>query len=96
MALTRADVEKVALLARLRLSDAELETMTGQLVQIVGYVDQLSEVDTTDVAPMAHAVEVTNVFAEDRVEPSLTREQALANAPRQNGRGYLVPAVLGE
>lgn len=96
MALTRADVEKVALLARLRLGDAELETMTGQLVQIVGYVDQLSEVDTTDVAPMAHAVEVTNVFADDRVEPSLPRDQALANAPRQNGRGYLVPAVLGE
>lgn len=96
MALTRADVEKVALLARLRLSEAELETMTGQLVQIVGYVDQLSEVDTTDVAPMAHAVEVTNVFADDREERSLSREQALANAPRQNGRGYLVPAVLGE
>ncbi len=96
MALTRADVEKVALLARLRLSDAELETMTGHLVEIVGYVDQLSEVDTTDVPPMAHAVEVTNVFAEDRVEPSLPRDQALANAPRQNGRGYLVPAVLGE
>lgn len=96
MALTRADVEKVALLARLRLSDAELETMTSQLVQIVGYVDQLSEVDTDDVAPMAHAVEVTNVFRDDRVEPSLPRSDALANAPRQNGRSYLVPPVLGE
>ena len=48
------------------------------------------------VEPMAHAVEVTNVFAEDRVEPSLPREAALANAPRHNDRGYLVPAVLGE
>jgi aspartyl-tRNA(Asn)/glutamyl-tRNA(Gln) amidotransferase subunit C len=94
--LTRADVEKVALLARLQLSDAELDTMTGQLAQIVGYVDQLAEVDTEGVEPMAHAVEVTNVFAEDRVEPSLPREQALANAPRHNDRGYLVPAVLGE
>jgi len=96
MALTRADVEKVALLARLRLSDAELDTMTGQLVQIVGYVDQLSEVDTTDVAPMAHAVELTNVFRDDRVAPSLPRDEALANAPRRNERGYLVPPVLGE
>jgi aspartyl-tRNA(Asn)/glutamyl-tRNA(Gln) amidotransferase subunit C len=94
--LTRADVEKVALLARLRLSDAELETMTGQLTQIVGYVDQLAEVDTEGVEPMAHAVELSNVFAEDRIEPSLPREQALANAPRHNERGYLVPAVLGE
>ena len=94
--LTRADVEKVALLARLRLSEPELETMTGQLAQIVGYVDQLAEVDTEGVEPMAHAVETANVFAEDRVEPSLPREVALANAPRHNDRGYLVPAVLGE
>lgn len=96
MALTRADVEKVALLARLRLSDSELETMTGQLAQIVDYVDQLGEVDTTGVEPMAHAVEVTNVFAADEVAASLPRDAALANAPRHNGRGYLVPAVLGD
>jgi aspartyl-tRNA(Asn)/glutamyl-tRNA(Gln) amidotransferase subunit C len=94
--LTRADVEKVALLARLRLNEHELETMTGQLAQIVGYVDQLADVNTESVEPMAHAVEVTNVFAEDVVEPSLPREQALANAPNHNDRGYLVPAVLGE
>lgn len=96
MGLTRADVEKVALLARLQLTEAELETMTEQLGQIVGYVDLLGEVATDGVEPMAHAVEVVNVFAEDRVEPSLPRELALANAPRHNDRGYLVPAVLGE
>jgi aspartyl-tRNA(Asn)/glutamyl-tRNA(Gln) amidotransferase subunit C len=96
MALTRADVEKVALLARLDLTEAELATMTQQLAQIVGYVDLLSEVDTEGVEPMAHAVEVTNVFADDAVEPSLPREQALATAPRHNDRGYLVPAVLGD
>jgi aspartyl-tRNA(Asn)/glutamyl-tRNA(Gln) amidotransferase subunit C len=96
MALSRADVEKVALLARLRLSEDELEHMTGQLADIVGYVDQLSEVDTTGVEPMAHAVELTNVFADDEIEPSLPREAALANAPRHNERGYLVPPVLGE
>jgi aspartyl-tRNA(Asn)/glutamyl-tRNA(Gln) amidotransferase subunit C len=94
--LTRADIEKVALLARLQLSDAELDAMTGQLAQIVGYVDLLGEVKTEGVEPMAHAVEVTDVFAEDRVEPSLPREAALANAPSHNDRGYLVPAVLGE
>lgn len=96
MALTRADVEKVALLARLQLSEAELATMTEQLAAIVGYVDQLGEVETEDVEPMAHAVEVTNVFAADEVAPSLPRQLALANAPRHNDRGYLVPAVLGE
>ncbi|MEM8946496.1 MAG: Asp-tRNA(Asn)/Glu-tRNA(Gln) amidotransferase subunit GatC [Planctomycetota bacterium] len=96
MAISRDDVEKVALLARLELSEAEVVSLTTELAQIVAYVDQLAEVDTEDVEPMAHAVEVHNVFAEDIVEPSLPREQALANAPNQNGRGYLVPPVLGD
>jgi aspartyl-tRNA(Asn)/glutamyl-tRNA(Gln) amidotransferase subunit C len=96
MALTRADVEKVALLARLQLTDAELDAMTTQLGHIVGYVDQLAEVDAEGVEPMAHAVEVTGVFAADELRPSLPREVALATAPRHNGRGYLVPAVLGD
>ncbi|NOY43537.1 MAG: Asp-tRNA(Asn)/Glu-tRNA(Gln) amidotransferase subunit GatC [Planctomycetes bacterium] len=95
MAITRADIEKVSLLARLQLTDAEVETLTSELGQIVAYVDQLSEVDTEGVAPMAHAVEVNNVFASDEVKASLPREQALANAPSHNERGYLVPPVLG-
>ena len=96
MAITRADVEKVALLSRLRLSETELDTMTAQLGQIVQYVDHLSEIDTEDVAPMAHAVEVHNVFRSDEVGSSLVRADALANAPHHNDEGYLVPAVLGE
>ncbi len=95
MAITRADVEKVSLLARLQLSETEIETLTVELGKIVAYVDQLSEVDTDGVAPMAHAVEVSNVFASDEVKTSLPREQALANAPSHNPRGYLVPPVLG-
>lgn len=70
--------------------------MTEQLAQIVEYVEQLSAVDTEGVEPMAHAVEVQNVFADDVAAASLPREDALANAPRHNDRGYLVPAVLGE
>jgi len=95
MALTRGDVEKVALLARLRLSDSELKTLSGELAQVISYIDQLSEVDTEDVEPMVHAVEVSNVFSSDEVKPSLDRERALANAPNHNERGYLVPPVLG-
>ncbi len=95
MSLSRDDVEKVSLLARLRLSEAELETMTVQLGQIVAYVDQLAELDTKDVAPMAHAVEMHNVFREDEVHDSLTRPQALANAPKHDKEFFLVPAVLG-
>jgi len=95
MAITRADVEKVALLARLQLSETELATLTDELAQIVTYIDQLAEIDTEAVVPMAHAVELHNVFADDQLRPSLPREQALANAPSHNGQGYLVPPVLG-
>jgi len=96
MSLTRADVEKTALLARLQLTEAELEAMTSQLGTILAYVEQLGELDTDGVAPMAHALEVTNVFAADEVRESLPREAALSNAPHHNGEFYLVPAVLGE
>jgi aspartyl-tRNA(Asn)/glutamyl-tRNA(Gln) amidotransferase subunit C len=96
MSLTRADVEKVALLARLRLSAEELTTMTEQLSHVVGYVEQLGELDTEGVLPMAHAVEVTNVFRDDVVQESLPRDKALATAPHHDGACFLVPAVLGD
>jgi aspartyl-tRNA(Asn)/glutamyl-tRNA(Gln) amidotransferase subunit C len=96
MSISRQDIEKVALLARLQLSENELESMTEQLAQVVAYVDLLAEVNTDGVEPMAHAVEMTNVFDNDIVRPSLPRDAALANAPHQDERGYLVPAVLGE
>lgn len=96
MSISRHDIEKVALLARLQLTDDELAKMTTELAQIVGYVDQLGEVDTDGVEPMAHAIEIANVFRDDVVVESLPREEALANAPHHDARGYLVPAVLGE
>lgn len=96
MSLSRQDVEKVSLLARLRLDGDELDQMTAQLGEIVGYVDQLSELDTADVAPMAHAVEMANVFADDVVRPSCDREAILANAPKRDDECYRVPAVLGD
>jgi aspartyl-tRNA(Asn)/glutamyl-tRNA(Gln) amidotransferase subunit C len=96
MSLTREQVEKVSLLARLRLSDAELETMTIQLSAIVGYIEQLAELDTDSIQPMAHAVELHNVFRADEVRPSVPRSEMLANAPSADGECYLVPAVLGD
>jgi aspartyl-tRNA(Asn)/glutamyl-tRNA(Gln) amidotransferase subunit C len=96
MPLSREDVQKVSLLARLKLSDAELALLTEQLGQVVSYVEQLNELDTEDVDPMVHAVEVTNVFRADVLQPSLPREAALSNAPKADGECYLVPAVLGE
>lgn len=96
MSLSRAEVEKISLLARLKLSPAELDTMTTQLGAIVGYVESLGELDTENVEPMAHALELRNVFRADELRPSLPREAALANAPAHNQQFYLVPAVLGD
>lgn len=80
--------------ARLRLSPEEIETFTGQLNSIVDHVAQLQELDTTGVEPLAHGIEVRNVFRDDVRGPALDREQALANAPKRNEEGFLVPAVL--
>jgi aspartyl-tRNA(Asn)/glutamyl-tRNA(Gln) amidotransferase subunit C len=96
MSLTRADVEKVSLLGRLLLTESELETMTSQLGRIVGYVEQLGELKTDDVQPMAHAFDLHNVFADDVQGEHLPRAAALANAPKRDDECYRVPAVLGE
>ena len=96
MAITLADVERVALLARLRLSADELQAMTTELASVVAYVDELAQVDTEAIEPMAHAVEVTNVLRDDLLTPSLNREEALQNAPARNDLGFLVPPVLGD
>ncbi len=96
MAISREEVEKVSLLGRLLLSEDELDKMTSQMGQILGYMDLLAEVDTDQVEPMAHALDISDVFRDDRAQPSLPREEALANAPNRDDECYLVPAVLGE
>jgi len=94
MSLSREDVEKVALLARLKLTEDELNLYVTQLNQIVGYVEQLSELDTGDVEPMAHAMELHNVLVPDALRSSVERDEALANAPKRDDECYRVPAVL--
>ena len=94
MSLTAQEVRWVAELARLELSDAELETMTRQLGAIVEYVNQLQQVNTDGVEPLAHALDVQNVFRDDEPCPSLPVAAALANAPDRRGDFYGVPAVL--
>ena len=96
MSLTQADVKKVSLLARLDLSAEELETMTSQLAKIVGFVEQLAELDTEAVEPMADALGVANVLRDDVIRPSVAREEMLAGAPHHDEEFFLVPPVLGE
>ncbi len=96
MAISRNEVEKVSLLGRLSLGEEELAQMTGQLGEVLAYIELLGEVDTEGVEPMAHPLDVVDAFREDAVRPSLEREQALANAPHRDDECYRVPAVLGE
>jgi aspartyl-tRNA(Asn)/glutamyl-tRNA(Gln) amidotransferase subunit C len=94
MSISREQVAKVAKLARLSFTDLELDELTVQLGSILNLANQLSEVDTTDVEPMVHAVEITNAIVPDTLAPSLPRDEVLKNAPEDDGECFLVPAVL--
>lgn len=92
--LTTEEIRKVATLARLEFSEAELAQFTEQLGKIVNFVEQLSAVDTTGVEPMAHPLDIHSVLRTDKHQPSLSREQALANSPSHNDEFFLVPPVM--
>ncbi len=92
--ITRNEVRHVALLARLELSQSEEELMTGQMNTILEYMGKLNELDTKEVEATTHAIELRNVFREDRVVPSLDRKDSLANAPGADGVNFVVPRVL--
>ena len=94
MSLTADQVRWVAHLARLELSAAELALMTPQLNVILDYVNQLQQIDTDAVEPLAHPLPVHNVFRADEPAPSLPVAAALANAPDRQGDFFGVPAVL--
>ncbi|MCA9136712.1 MAG: Asp-tRNA(Asn)/Glu-tRNA(Gln) amidotransferase subunit GatC [Planctomycetales bacterium] len=95
MALTADDVRKLALLARLEISDQEVEHLGPQLESILGFVAKLSELDTTDVEPMTTALDVDNRWRADTVTPGLDRESALSGAPAADDECFRVPPVLG-
>ncbi|OIP88639.1 MAG: asparaginyl/glutamyl-tRNA amidotransferase subunit C [Syntrophobacteraceae bacterium CG2_30_61_12] len=92
--LSLEEVQHVARLARLELAEAEQRQMTEQLNAILGYMEKLNELDTGAIEPMTHAAPITNVFREDRRQPSLARELALANAPDSDGANFVVPKVI--
>ncbi|VTS06336.1 Asp-tRNA(Asn)/Glu-tRNA(Gln) amidotransferase subunit GatC [Tuwongella immobilis] len=96
MALDLQTVRKVATLARLSLSEADLQKMTEQLSAILTYVDQLGALNTDGVEPMAHPLPIQNVFRDDEPVPSLPVDAALANAPKRVGDFFGVPAVLDQ
>ena len=88
------DVRKVASLARLKLSDEELEQVAEKIGSILDYVEVLNEVDVSNVEPMAHVADVSNVFRDDAIRESLPREAALSNSPKTDGKYFLVPQII--
>ncbi len=94
MPLTDDQVRWVAHLARLEFDPHELTLFTGQLNKIVDDVNQLQAVDTDGVEPLSHPLPIQNIFRDDETKPSLTADEALANAPNRKGNFYAVPAVM--
>ena len=96
MKISYEEVEHVGRLARLALSEEERERMRAQLDAILTYINKLNELDTSQVEPTSHVIPMTNVFREDKVRPSLSQEQALANAPDRQEALFRVPRILEE
>ena len=88
----RAQVLHVARLARLRLTEDEVQNMTGELSSILDHIEKIGELDLDDVAPTSHVIELENVLRADEPRPSLPRETALAEAPDSDGVGFRVPS----
>lgn len=88
------DIDHVAWLARMDLSGEEKETFGRQLGQILEHAETISSVDTAGVPPTSHPIPVKNVMREDEVEPSLTQEEALSNAPRPEKGAFAVPRII--
>jgi aspartyl-tRNA(Asn)/glutamyl-tRNA(Gln) amidotransferase subunit C len=94
MPISKADVEHVALLARLALTEDEKDTLTDELSQILDHAGKIAALDTSRVEPTAHAIPVTNVFREDVVGPELELERALANAPDREDDAFAIPKIV--
>jgi aspartyl-tRNA(Asn)/glutamyl-tRNA(Gln) amidotransferase subunit C len=92
--ITKKEVEYVARLARLRLTEEEKERYTKQLADILRYINKLNELDTEKVEPTSHVLHLSNVFREDRVKPSLKQEEILANAPEVESSYFKVKKII--
>ncbi len=95
MSVTLKDVDYIAKLARLEFTEREKETFTHQLNAILAYVEQLNKLDTGNVEPLSHVIELGNVFRDDLVRPGLSQEEALRNAPSRTEKFFKVPKVIG-
>lgn len=94
MKISLEEVSHIARLARLHLSEEEKEKFSIQLSNILTYMEKLNELDTSDIEPTSHVITLKNVFREDKLEPSLSSEEALRNAPDRSGNFFRVPRII--
>ena len=94
MALSEKDVQYVAKLSRLEVTDQETAKYTQQLANILQYVEQLNKLDTANVEPMTHPLDMKNVFRKDEVKPSLTQTEVLSNGPEVQSGHFKVPKIM--
>ena len=92
--ISEKDVRHVALLSRLTFSDEEIQDFTRDLNGILEYVEKLNELDVADIEPTSHSLKMSNVFRDDVVEPSMSPEEILSNAPEQEDKCFKVPKIL--
>jgi aspartyl-tRNA(Asn)/glutamyl-tRNA(Gln) amidotransferase subunit C len=96
MPISRAEVEHVALLGRLALSEEEKERLAYEMNRVLQAFEELQKLDTSDVPPTSHVIEMTNVMRPDRARPSMPREDVLANAPDRTEHFVRVPRIVEE
>jgi len=94
MSIDKEEVEHIALLARIQLSEDEVNSYTEQLSSMLGWVEKLKQLDVSEVEPAVHVFPIANVFREDKVATSLTVEKALANAPEAKDSFFRVPKIV--
>jgi len=94
MKISRKEVGHIAALARLSFSEEEMELFAEQLNQILIYMEKLDEIDTTGIKPTYHALDLTNVFREDQIKPSLSTQKLLSNAPQTDKDMVIVPRII--
>ena len=94
MIIDKKTIEYIANLSRIELSDQEKEVFIHQLSDILSYIEKLNKLNTEDIKPMAYSINTTNVFREDKLEPPISREDALNNAPSAMGGFFKVPKVI--
>lgn len=96
MSVNNKQVEQIAKLARLKFDENEIENLTKDMNKILDYMDQLNELDTDNIEPLSHPLDLSNVMREDNLKESISREEVFKNAPSHNEEFFKVPKVINK